>query len=178
MIHQRIRCCAERSSITVEHTERARTATPHWCYTLVNLTRTRIHPVLMFFLSRQRCLDSFHPRVLIVRTVAPEQAALIIHGSRRLKNCKHSAAHRRSPCRGDARQTVVHKQCPTPRRSRLGCSTTVQYENEVVDMPVVKGRRADSDARDAAMWLLVTEVADSTALPNLHQTHGTCRCET
>ena len=26
----------------------------------------------MFLLLRQRCLDSFHPRVLIVRTVAPE----------------------------------------------------------------------------------------------------------
>ena len=28
--------------------------------------------VTCFFLSRQRCLDSFHPRVLIVKTVAPE----------------------------------------------------------------------------------------------------------
>ena len=60
----------------------------------MNLTRTRIHPVLMFFVSKQHCLDSVHPRLLTVRTVAPEQAALIIHGSRRLKNCKHSAAQR------------------------------------------------------------------------------------
>ena len=63
--------------------------------------------------------------------------------------------------RYDARHTAVQKQCPSLRRSRLGCSSTAQYENEVVDMPVVK---ADSDAQDAAMLLLVTEVADSTAL--------------
>ena len=60
--------------------------------------------------------------------------------------------------------TVVQKQCPTLRRSRLGCSSKVQYENEVVDMPVVKGRCADSDTQEAATWLQATEVADSTAL--------------
>ena len=38
----------------------------------------------------------------------------------------------KAQCRGDARQTVVQIQCPTPRRS-----SAVQYENEVVDMPVV-----------------------------------------
>ena len=40
---------------------------------------------------------------------------------------------RRSSCRGE--------QCPTSRRSRLG-SSAVQNENQVEDMPVVKGRRA------------------------------------
>ena len=49
---------------------------------------------------------------------------------------------RRRSCRGDARQTVVQIQWPTPRRSRLGCSSAVQYENEAADVPVVKGRRA------------------------------------
>ena len=48
---------------------------------------------------------------------------------------------RRSSCRDDARQADVQIQCPTPRRSRMGCPSAVQYENEVVDMPVVKGRR-------------------------------------
>ena len=39
----------------------------------------RTHPITScvqpFFCDKQRCLDSFHPRVLIVRTVAPERAA-------------------------------------------------------------------------------------------------------
>ena len=33
---------------------------------------------------------------------------------------------RRSSCRGDARQTVVQRQCPTSRRLRLGCSSAVR----------------------------------------------------
>ena len=55
----------------------------------------------------------------------------------------------------------------------------MQYDNEVVDMPVVKGRRADSDEQEAAMWLLVTEVADSTALrsPVRRTDRAGARCE-
>ena len=60
-------------------------------YTLMNLAHTRIHPVFMFFVSRQCCLDSFQPQVLIVRTVTPEQAALIIQGSRGLKKTASTA---------------------------------------------------------------------------------------
>ena len=86
---------------------------------------------------------------------------LVIQGE--VPNVAKTGFRRRSSCRGDARQTIVQRQCPTPKRSKLGCSSAVQYGNEVVDMPVVKGRRADSDAQDA-VWLLVTEVADSTAL--------------
>ena len=39
----------------------------------------------------------------------------------------------------------------------------MQHENEVVDVPVVRGRRVDSDVQDAAKCFF-KEVADSTAL--------------
>ena len=65
----------------------------------------------------------------------------LIQGQGR-KTRKLTRCRRRSSCRGDARQPVVQRQCPTSRRSRrLRCSSAVQCENEVVDMPVVKGRR-------------------------------------
>ena len=58
---------------------------------------------------------------------------------------------------GDARQTVVQRQFPTSRTSRkfrLGCSSAV-HENEVVDMPVVKGRCAPSDACETRQMLAI-----------------------
>ena len=40
---------------------------------------------ICFFVSRQRCLDSFHPRVLIVKTVALCVSNVVaLHASRRL----------------------------------------------------------------------------------------------
>ena len=43
--------------------------------------------VFVFFVPRQRCLDSFHPRVLIVKTAATCVSNVVaLHGSRRLKN--------------------------------------------------------------------------------------------
>ena len=63
--------------------------------------------------------------------------------SRRCRTSRKLTRHRRrSSCRGDARQLVVPRQRLTSRRSRLGCSSAVQYENDVVCMPVVKSRRA------------------------------------
>ena len=48
-------------------------------------------------MSRQLCLDSFHPRVLIVKTVAPCASNVVaLHGSRRLKTCRRRARTNRT----------------------------------------------------------------------------------
>ena len=61
----------------------------------------------IFFVSRQRCWDSFHPRVLIVQTVAPcVRNVVALHGSRRLKWVSASSAHK--PC--EQRQQQQHQQ--------------------------------------------------------------------
>ena len=54
---------------------------------------------MVFFslVSRQRCLDSFHPRVLIVKTVAPCASNVVaLHGSRRLKTYRRRARTNRT----------------------------------------------------------------------------------
>ena len=100
---------------------------PPGVYPLKNLSRTRIHPVLMFFMSRQRCLDSFHPRVLIVRNVVLEQVALILLGSRRLKNCKHSThvASIRQESTSVQTQQQQKYNLERFRSNRRGASTTL-----------------------------------------------------
>ena len=80
------------------------------------------------------------------RTSRRSRRLLRSHTLRYRDRCRTSRKltrhRRRSSFRGDARQTVVQSQCPTSRRFRLGCSSAVQYENDVVHMPVEEGRRA------------------------------------
>ena len=84
----------------------------------------------------------------------------------------------RSSCRGEARQTVVQKQCPTLWRSKLGCISAVQYENEVVDMPIVEGRRARFRRAGSSNLVAGYGSSGQHRISIFRQTHGTCRCET
>ena len=81
--------------------------------------------VFVFFVPRQRCLDSFHPRVLIVKTVAPCVSNVVaLHGSHRLKNRRRARTNRANNGRGAgwplSRQRRVSRstQSLSPCRSR------------------------------------------------------------
>ena len=74
-------------------------------------------------MSRQRCLDSFHPRVLIVKAVSPCVTHVVaLHGSRRLKRVSASIAHKpykqRSWCRPRGNWVSRSTQSLSPCRSR------------------------------------------------------------
>ena len=68
---------------------------------------------------------------------------------------------RRSSCRGEARQTVV-QTVPNAQEIQIGMPQRSAVRGRSGGYARCEGR--DSDAQDAAKWLLVMEVADSTAL--------------
>ena len=73
---------------------------------------------MVFLVSRQRCLDSFHPRVLIVKTVVPCMSNVVaLHVSRRLKRVSASSAHK-------------------PYKQQQHTFICVRNNNPVVDMSV------------------------------------------